>query len=168
MNSISTKELLKILPHRYPFLMIDRVVDYDDDTLVALKNFTVNEPYVQGHFPQMHIMPGVMMMEAMAQACTVLAYKRASKYFDIDRVIELAGENSGILFVNADEVRVRKVILPGDQLFVHAKLIRYARNLADFETHIKVDDKIVASSKLKAVFRMGNGFTRSTIEETVL
>ena len=105
MNSISTKELLKILPHRYPFLMIDRVVDYDDDTLVALKNFSVNEPYVQGHFPQMHIMPGVMMMEAMAQACTVLAYKRASKYFDIDRVIELAGENSGILFVNADDVR---------------------------------------------------------------
>ena len=168
MNSISTKELLKILPHRYPFLMIDRVVDYDDENLEAIKNFTVNEPYVQGHFPQFHIMPGVMMMESMAQACTVLAYKRAAKEIDISKLLEDAGDESGILFVNADEVRFRKIILPGDQLHVHAKLTRYARNMADFETCIKVDGKVAASSKLKAIFTIQNRTAMEKIKKEYL
>ena len=78
-KTISSHELLDILPHRYPFLMIDKVIDYEAENagyIIAVKNFTVNEPYVQGHFPHPHhhIMPGVMLMEAMAQASTVLVY----------------------------------------------------------------------------------------------
>jgi 3-hydroxyacyl-[acyl-carrier-protein] dehydratase len=75
MKALNTQDILSILPHRYPFLMIDKVLDYDSEKIIAVKNFTVNEPYVQGHFPGNHILPGVMMVESMAQTSTVLAFK---------------------------------------------------------------------------------------------
>lgn len=148
MNTLTTKEILDILPHRYPFLMIDKVVHYDDLSLTAIKNFTVNEPYVQGHFPNNHIMPGVMMVEAMAQASTILAFKWIEKNATAAEMLQyMAGT---ILFVGADAVRFKKVVYPGDQLHIHTKLIRNARNLFEFESSVTVDHRIVCEGKLKA------------------
>jgi len=157
MNTLTTRQILEILPHRYPFLMVDKVIDYDatdEGYLTAVKNFTVNEPYVQGHFPTYNIMPGVMLMEAMAQASTILVYKALESKYDLKRIIQEAGDKSGVLFVSAENVKFKKVVLPGDQLIIHSHALRYKRNLCEFEAHITVDDQVVASvSKLKAVYK---------------
>jgi 3-hydroxyacyl-[acyl-carrier-protein] dehydratase len=152
MNSLTNQEVLEILPHRYPFLMVDKVVNYSDTDLEAIKNFTINEPYVQGHFPNNHIMPGVMMVEAMAQASTLLGYKYIEKNVAMEQLI--AQFSGGFLFVAADEVRFKKVVNPGDQLRIFSKLTRCARFLFDFESRIEVDRIIVASAKLKATTRI--------------
>jgi 3-hydroxyacyl-[acyl-carrier-protein] dehydratase len=128
--------------------MIDRVLDYDTHSLTAIKNVSINEPYIQGHFPGNHIMPGVMMIESMAQASTILAFKYVEnnaetimKYF----------KGHGILFSGADQVKFKKVVYPGDQLYIYTTLIRNARNLFEFDTRIEVDKIIVAEAKLKAI-----------------
>jgi 3-hydroxyacyl-[acyl-carrier-protein] dehydratase len=146
MKTITTAELLDILPHRYPFLMIDRVLDYDENTLTAIKNFTVNEPYVQGHFPGNHIMPGVMMIEAMAQASTVLAFKYLQNNDLLHEFIQ-----GGILFTAADQIRFKKVVVPGDQLVIHTRLTRHTRKIFEFDAAASVDNIIVSHGKLKAV-----------------
>jgi 3-hydroxyacyl-[acyl-carrier-protein] dehydratase len=146
MKTITTAELLDILPHRYPFLMIDRVSDYDENSLTAIKNFTVNEPYVQGHFPGNHIMPGVMMIEAMAQASTVLAFKYLQNNDLLHEFIQ-----GGILFTAADQIRFKKVVVPGDQLVIHTRLTRRARKIFEFDAAASVDNIIVSHGKLKAV-----------------
>jgi 3-hydroxyacyl-[acyl-carrier-protein] dehydratase len=146
MPSLTTSEILEILPHRYPFLMIDKVMDYTEWTITAIKNFSVNEPYVQGHFPGNHIMPGVMMVEAMAQASTILAFKH------LEHAEMLHSFMFGdILFVAADQLRFKKVVYPGDQLVVHSKLTRVARKIFEFESSISVNEIEVCEGKLKAV-----------------
>lgn len=150
MKSLSTQEVLQLLPHRYPFLMIDKVIDYTTHTLVAVKNFTVNEPYVQGHFPENHIMPGVMQVEAMAQASTVLAFKYVEECVSTDDLAKYF-KGPGFLFVGADQVRFKRVVLPGDQMIIHSTLTRHVRNLFDFDTRIEVDGLIVIEAKLKAM-----------------
>lgn len=137
-----------MIPHRYPFIMIDRVIDYDTHTLTAIKNVSINEPYIQGHFPGNHIMPGVMMIESMAQASTILAFKYVEDHAD-DIVKYFKG--AGILFSGADQVKFKKVVYPGDQMFVHTTLTRQARNLFEFDARIEVDKIIVAEAKLKAL-----------------
>lgn len=148
MNQIPTQEILDILPHRYPFLMIDRVLDYNDSKLTAIKNFTINEPYVQGHFPGHHIMPGVMMVEAMAQASTVLAFKWIEKNAAPAQM--LAYFTGNVLFVGADQVKFKRVVYPGDQLKIHTEITRNARSLFEFTSRIEVEGIIVAEAKLKA------------------
>jgi 3-hydroxyacyl-[acyl-carrier-protein] dehydratase len=150
MNSISAQELLSILPHRYPFLMIDKVLDYSKDSILAVKNLSLNEPYIQGHFPENPIMPGVMMIESMAQASTVLAFKFVQDYVSTEDLTKYF-KGAGILFVAADQVRFKKVVVPGDQIMIHSHMIRNSRNLFDFESRIEVDGLIVAEAKLKAV-----------------
>jgi 3-hydroxyacyl-[acyl-carrier-protein] dehydratase len=151
MNTLSSQDLLNILPHRYPFLMIDKVVDYTKNNIIALKNFSINEPYVQGHFPGNHILPGVMMVEAMAQTSTVLAFKYVEEHVSMTDMAKYFGKGAGILFVGADQVRFKKVVLPGDQLLIHSTLTRNSRNLFDFDARIEVDGIIVAEAKLKAI-----------------
>ncbi len=152
MIQLDIKEILNILPHRYPFVMIDRVLDLDDTMILALKNFSFNEPYAQGHFPDNPIMPGVMMVEAMAQASAILATKFCEKNMEMKDLLKYAAKGTGILFTSADEVRFKKVVVPGDQLKIKSTLIRQARNLFDFETQITVDERIVAEAKLKAIY----------------
>ena len=152
MIKLDIKEILNILPHRYPFVMIDRVLDLDDNNIVALKNFSFNETYVQGHFPDNPIMPGVMMVEAMAQASAILATKFCEKNMEMKNLLKYAARGTGILFTSADEVRFKKVIIPGDQLYIKSKLVRQARNLFDFESQIFVEERIVAEAKLKAIY----------------
>jgi len=148
MNNINIQEILSLIPHRYPFIMIDRVIDYDDYNLIALKNVSINEPYIQGHFPGNHIMPGVMMIESMAQASTVLAFKHIEK--NAEKIMKYF-KGAGILFTSADNVKFKKVVYPGDQLYVHTTMTRQTRNLFEFETRIEVEKIIVAEAKLKAL-----------------
>jgi 3-hydroxyacyl-[acyl-carrier-protein] dehydratase len=147
MNSLNIQEILSMIPHRYPFIMIDRVIDYDTHNLTAIKNVSINEPYIQGHFPGNHIMPGVMMIESMAQASTVLAFKHIEDNSDIMKYFK----GAGVLFSGADQIKFKKVVLPGDQLYVYTTLVRNARNLFEFESRIEVQGIIVAEAKLKAI-----------------
>lgn len=151
MKSLSSQDILSILPHRYPFLMVDRVLDYDEKTITAVKNFTINEPYVQGHFPGNHIMPGVMMVEAMAQASTILAFKYVEEQLSSEDFFKYFAKGPGILFVGADQVRFKKVVLPGQQLILHSTLTRNTRNIFEFDSRIEVDGLVVTEGKLKAL-----------------
>jgi len=152
MIQLDIQEILNILPHRYPFVMIDRVLELDNNSILALKNFSFNEPYAQGHFPNNPIMPGVMMVEAMAQASAILATKFCEKNMEMKDLIKYTAKGTGILFTSADEIRFKKVVVPGDQLKIKSKLIRQARNLFDFETQIFVENRVVAEAKLKAIY----------------
>ena len=151
MKSLSTQDILSILPHRYPFLMIDRVLDYDEKTITAIKNFTINEPYVQGHFPGNHIMPGVMMVEAMAQASTILAFKYVEEQMSSVDFFKYMAKGAGILFVGADQVKFKRVVVPGDQLTVRSTMTRNVKNIFEFDTRIEVNGLIVTEGKLKAL-----------------
>lgn len=151
MSSLSIHDVLLILPHRYPFLMIDKVLNYNDHSLTAIKNVSINEPYIQGHFPGNPIMPGVMQVEAMAQASTILAFKYFEKNVLNTDIAKYFEDGSSFLFVGADEVRFKKVVSPGDQLVIETKLTRNARNLFEFEAKVRVVNEIVAEAKLKAI-----------------
>ena len=148
MNSLDITQILEILQHRYPFVMIDRVLDHDTKTLTAIKNFTFNEHYAQGHFPNNPIMPGVMQVECMAQASTILAFKYIEQ-LPIDEVLRYFS-NPGILFVGSDQVRFKKVVRPGDQMKIHTTMTRHARTLFEFDCKITVDNLVVSEGKLKA------------------
>lgn len=150
MNSLTTQQVLDILPHRYPFVLIDKVLDYSEKELVAIKNVTINESYIQGHFPNNHIMPGVMMMEAMAQASTILAFKYIENHLDPENITKYF-KGAGVLFVGADQVKFKKVVYPGDQLKVYSTLTRQARNIFEFDTKIDVENTNIAEAKLKAL-----------------
>jgi UDP-3-O-[3-hydroxymyristoyl] N-acetylglucosamine deacetylase/3-hydroxyacyl-[acyl-carrier-protein] dehydratase len=137
-TALDIRRILDALPHRYPFVMIDRVVEFvGDDALVAIKNVSINEPYFQGHFPGNPVMPGVLQIEAMAQAAGILMLKRAS------------AEGKTTLFMSADKVKFRKPVRPGDQLIINAKLTKTRGNkLASAEITCTVDGKVVSSGEL--------------------
>jgi len=137
-TSLDIRRLLDTLPHRYPFVMIDRVVEFiGEDELVAIKNVTVNEPHFQGHYPGNPVMPGVLLLEAMAQAAGVLLLRRGSS------------EGRIALFMSADKVKFRKAVRPGDQLVINAKLTKTRGNkIATAEVSCSVDGLVVASAEL--------------------
>lgn len=137
-TALDIRRVIDTLPHRYPFLMIDRVVEFvGDDALVAIKNVSINEPYFQGHFPGNPVMPGVLQLEAMAQAAGILMLKRNS------------AEGKTSLFMSADKVKFRKPVRPGDQLILNAKLTKTRGNkLANAEVTCTVDGQVVSSGEL--------------------
>jgi len=121
----------KQLPHRYPFLLVDRVLECEPGkTIRALKNVTVNEPYFPGHFPHRPVMPGVMILEALAQAAGILAFRTVNVVPD---------ENTKFYFVGIDEARFRRPVQPGDQIILEATLLRALRGIWKFETKAFVD-----------------------------
>jgi 3-hydroxyacyl-[acyl-carrier-protein] dehydratase len=123
---LDINQILKQLPHRYPFLLIDRVVELvKGEHIRALKNVTFNEPFFTGHFPHRPVMPGVMIIEALAQACGILAFQTAGVIPD---------ENTRFYFVGIDKARFRRVVEPGDQLILTAKLERAIRGIWKFST----------------------------------
>jgi len=137
-TSLDIRRVLETLPHRYPFVMIDRVTEFKgEDELTAIKNVTINEPYFQGHFPGNPVMPGVLQLECMAQAAGVLMLRRGS----------VEGKTS--LFMSADKVKFRKPVRPGDRLVVSAKLTKTRGNkLASAEVVCTVDGVVVSSAEL--------------------
>ncbi|GAB4298844.1 MAG: 3-hydroxyacyl-ACP dehydratase FabZ [Thiohalomonadaceae bacterium] len=133
-------EILEYLPHRYPFLLVDKVVDYKPgEYLIGVKNVSVNEPFFPGHFPQRPVFPGVLIMEALAQATGLLAFKTQDKKPD---------GSSLYYFAAIDNCRFKQPVQPGDQLFLEVKLLTTKRNIWKFSAEAKVDDKIVASAEL--------------------
>ncbi len=131
-------EVQKVLPHRYPFLMVDRVVGFDGETkCTGVKQVTINEPYFQGHFPGHPIMPGVLQLEAMAQVASIVVLRPP--------------ENQGKIgyFLSADSVKFRKPVLPGDTLFIEAELLKMRRNIAFAKCRCIVNDKTVSEAELK-------------------
>jgi 3-hydroxyacyl-[acyl-carrier-protein] dehydratase len=138
-KSLDIDGILKRLPHRYPFLMVDRVLDVvPGKSIVAAKNISANEAYFQGHFPGHPVMPGVLIIEALAQAGGVLAYETAA-----------AEENIWILYlVGIEETRFKQTVRPGDQLVLRVELEKRRRNLWRFKGVAEVDGKLVAETQI--------------------
>ena len=138
-------EIKEYLPHRYPFLLIDRVISFEKDKrIVALKNVTANEPYFPGHFPHVAVMPGVLIVEAMAQAAAVLSLK------------SLGHKNDGkwvYYFVGIDGARFKKPVSPGDQLVLEVDAGANRRGMAKFTAVAKVKDAVVAEAELLCALR---------------
>jgi len=140
MTILNINQIKKVLPHRYPFLLVDKVIEFESGVyLKAIKNVTVNEPFFQGHFPQQPIMPGVLIIEAMAQA-TALYGELAIK----------GGMDDDILYylVGVDKARFRQTVGPGDQLVLQVNFVTVKRNIWKFSTTAKVDERLVASAEL--------------------
>jgi len=137
-TSLDIRRVLEALPHRYPFIMIDRVTEFrGDDEIIAIKNVTINEPYFQGHFPGNPVMPGVLQLECMAQAAGLLMLRRASS------------EGKTSLFMSADRVKFRKPVRPGDRITIAAKLTKTRGDkLATAECMCTVDGMLVSSAEL--------------------
>tara|TARA_B110000091_G_scaffold205769_1_gene241829 strand:+ start:220 stop:681 length:462 start_codon:yes stop_codon:yes gene_type:complete len=139
--TIEVDEIMQMIPHRYPFLLIDRVKDVVFDTsAVGIKNVTVNEPFFQGHFPGHPIMPGVLLIEAMAQTSAVLVIKTTGK---------VAG--SVVYFMTVDNARFRKPVRPGDQVKLHVEKVRNRGNVWKFKGEARVDGRLMAEAAYSAM-----------------
>lgn len=137
MAQYSIDEIMVTLPHRYPFLLVDRILETDGDTrIVGLKNVSANEPYFQGHFPGNPVMPGVLQLEAMAQVAGILLNKRNQR------------EGQIAYFSSIDNARFRKVVKPGDVLIMEVILLKVRLNLAKVQATARVDGEIVSEGEL--------------------
>ena len=137
---MTIKEIFEHLPHRYPFLLVDRVVDVvPGESIHALKNVTFNEPFFSGHFPGEPVMPGVLMIEAMAQAAgiIILTSDSSSSY-----------KTHQFVLVGVNNVKFKRMVTPGDQLHIYAKLEKTKSNIWKFSSEIKVDDALVCSANI--------------------
>ena len=138
-NPISLNEIKDLIPHRYPMLLIDKVVDHEPrKTLHAIKNVTINEPVFTGHFPELAIFPGVLILEALAQATGVLGFKSS----------EGRDEKEMYLFASIDKARFKQPVLPGDTMHLHVEFIKERRGMWKFYGEAKVDGKVVCSADL--------------------
>ena len=142
-TSYDIQAIMEFLPHRYPFLLVDRIIEViPGDKIFALKNVTINEPFFQGHFPDKPIMPGVLIIEAMAQVGGVLAYETGSP--------EQRGKL--IYFMAMDRVRFRKPVVPGDQIIFEARILKFRSKVAKMSGRALVDNQLVAEAELMASF----------------
>ena len=138
-------EIQNLLPHRYPFLLVDRVVEFHErQSLVGIKNVTVNEPFFQGHFPGKPVMPGVLILEALAQATGLLAFRTGNRGAERDSLYYLVG---------IDKARFKQPVEPGDQLRLSVALIKTRRGIWVFDTEATVDGKTAATAKIMCTER---------------
>ena len=136
----------EILPHRYPMLLVDRIEEMEADRIVGIKNVTANEPFFAGHFPQFPVMPGVLILEAMAQVAGVLILK------DIPD-----SKNRPVLLASINEAKFRKPVVPGDQLRIEMKVLRRRSNAAVMSGEAKVGDTVVAQAEVMCVLSNAPG-----------
>ncbi|HCH23761.1 MAG TPA: 3-hydroxyacyl-[acyl-carrier-protein] dehydratase FabZ [Oceanospirillaceae bacterium] len=137
---MDVKEVREYLPHRYPFLLVDRVTELNlGESIVAYKNVTVNEPFFNGHFPDHPVMPGVLIIEAMAQAAGILGFKTMDK---------TPQDGSIYYFVGSDKLRFKRPVVPGDQLILNAAILSEKRGIWKFECKATVDGDLVASATI--------------------
>lgn len=140
---LDIKEIMNILPHRYPFLLVDRVVEMEPGKrIIGIKNVTINEPFFQGHFPGHPVMPGVLIVEAMAQVAGILAYLSSDD--EIRKKV--------CYFMSIDNARFRKPVVPGDLLRLEMEATMNRRGIWGFNGKAYVEDKLVADADLKATF----------------
>jgi 3-hydroxyacyl-[acyl-carrier-protein] dehydratase len=138
-------EIMRHLPHRYPFLLIDRVLEcIPGERIKAIKNVTANEPFFQGHFPHYPVMPGVLIIEALAQVSVILVYKTLNR---------LPDANSLIFFAGIDAARFKRQVLPGDQLLLESTEKRLVRGVGKFAVRASVGGALVAEAELLAALR---------------
>ena len=140
--SIDINQILKLLPHRYPFLLVDRVLEITPRVSIkALKNVTMNEPFFQGHFPDFPVMPGVLIIEALAQTAALLTFSEAK------------AENAIYYFAGIDGARFKKPVLPGDQLIMTAILEREKAGIYKFQVKAMVNDELAAEANITCAVR---------------
>ncbi|AKR43004.1 MULTISPECIES: 3-hydroxyacyl-ACP dehydratase FabZ [Methylophilus] len=145
MNSMDIHEILEHLPHRYPFVLVDRVLSMElGKEITAVKNVSVNEPYFPGHFPYHPVMPGVLIVEAMAQAAALLSFKTMGTKPTNDSVYYFAG---------IDNVRFKKPVSPGDQIILHVKIDRILKGIWKYIAVAKVGDEIVAEANMMCILK---------------
>ena len=135
-QELSIEEILNLLPHRYPFLLVDKILEQEENKIIGVKNVTINEPFFQGHFPGHPVMPGVLIIEAMAQVGGVLMFSK--------------DENKGKipLFAGIDKARFKKPVRPGDQLKIKVEIIKMVKGIGKAKAEAYVDDNLVASAEL--------------------
>lgn len=136
---MNINEIMKFLPHRYPFLLVDRIIDLQPDICITgIKNVTINEPFFQGHFPGQPIMPGVLIIEAMAQVAGVLAFSSGMK-------------NKLVYFMSIEKAKFRRPVVPGDQIRLEIKVLQQRGNVWKFSGAALVEDKIAAEADFTAM-----------------
>ena len=144
MVNVDIQRIMEMIPHRYPFLLIDKVVDIAiDDSAVGIMNVTMNEPQFTGHFPQQPIMPGVLIIESMAQTAAIL-------------VVQTLGEDAEgklVYFMSIDNARFRKPVVPGDVMHIHVKKKQSRGPVWKFESEVRVNDQVVAEATIAAMIR---------------
>ena len=137
---LNIKEILKILPHRYPFLLVDRVLDIKKGrSITAVKNVSYNEPFFQGHFPQLKVMPGVLVIEALAQAGGILLYHSVSN-----------PETKMVFLSKVDRAKFRKTVIPGDQLILKVELLKLKNKICQIKAEAQVEGEVVAEAEIMA------------------
>jgi 3-hydroxyacyl-[acyl-carrier-protein] dehydratase len=144
-TSMDIHEILEHLPHRYPFVMIDRVISMElGKEITALKNVSINEPFFPGHFPYHPVMPGVLIVEAMAQAAAILSFKTMGIMPNDDSVYYFAG---------IDSARFKKPVSPGDQIILHVKIDRILKGIWKYTGVAKVDGAVVAEASMMCILK---------------
>jgi 3-hydroxyacyl-[acyl-carrier-protein] dehydratase len=145
MSSMDINEIMAYLPHRFPFLLVDRVISLEPGkSIVALKNVSMNEPFFPGHFPKHPVMPGVLILEALAQAAALLSFKT---------VADMPNEDSVVYFAGIDAARFKKPVMPGDQLIMHVEILRNLKGIWKYATYAEVDGQRVAEAEMMATLR---------------
>lgn len=138
-------EIMAYLPHRFPFLLVDRVLTLEKGkNIVAVKNVSMNEPFFPGHFPKHPVMPGVLILEALAQAAALLSFKSVGDAPNPDAVVYFAG---------IDGARFKKPVVPGDQLILHVEILRNLKGIWKYATYAEVDGQRVAEAEMMATLR---------------
>ncbi|MCJ7501336.1 3-hydroxyacyl-ACP dehydratase FabZ [bacterium] len=141
-------QIMKILPHRYPFLLVDRILELvPQEKIVGLKNVTINEQFFQGHFPGHPVMPGVLILESMAQVAGILAFSGAGTVEEIENNMK----DKVIYFMSIDKVKFRRPVVPGDQLRQEIVQTRHRGTIASFEGKAYVGEDLVAEAQMKAI-----------------
>ncbi len=141
LDSVDILRILKLLPHRYPLLLVDRIIEIDGDrSAIGIKNVTINEPHFQGHFPEMPVMPGVLIIEAMAQTAGAICLHAAR-----------SGKPSLVYFMTIDDAKFRKPVVPGDRLELHVKKEKQRGNIWRFACEATVDGGKVAEAVIQAM-----------------
>jgi 3-hydroxyacyl-[acyl-carrier-protein] dehydratase len=144
-GAMDIEEIMRYLPHRYPFLLVDRITALEDGKSIrGIKNVTMNEPFFEGHFPGYPVMPAVLVIEALAQIASILAWKIAGRS---------PADGSLIFFAGIDNARFRRQVRPGDQLVLESEVQRLVRGIGKFAVRAKVDGEIVAEADLMAAMR---------------
>jgi beta-hydroxyacyl-ACP dehydratase FabZ len=142
---MDVRAIMQHIPHRYPFLLVDRILELEPNKrVVGLKNVSMNEPFFQGHFPGTPIMPGVLILEAMAQTSGVLAIASMEK----------SGDNALMYFMGLDQVKFRKMVVPGDQLIMELEVLKQRKKIMKLAGTAKVDGQVVAEAQLMATIEV--------------
>ncbi|MGL4408193.1 MAG: 3-hydroxyacyl-ACP dehydratase FabZ [Zoogloea sp.] len=139
-------EIKQYLPHRYPFLLVDRIIELEENKrVVGIKNVTINEPFFPGHFPHNPVMPGVLIIEALAQTAAMLAFKSTGTKPNAD---------SNVYFASVDGVRFKRPVVPGDQLVMEAEIVRTIRNMWKFKGVARVDGQVATEAEFMCALKL--------------